>query len=186
MAFKTPYRIVDNFLSDKDFLNLKSIFTNSEFDWNYHFHSSTTAGVVEKYDTYLTHEFFPQKHSRDSKSFGMMDKYYLQVNKLIEKLDVVELMNIRANLNLFLEEPYITEPHVDHNEKGYKTCVFYINTNNGKTRLTNIGLDVHCKENRALIFDSDVEHAAIIQTDEKERIVININFKPKEGSIFDF
>lgn len=178
MSVRIPFRVVDNFLDVFVFKNLLSIFDSSIL-WEYH-DDATNSGHFEKNDIYLSHNFFQA-------NVGIFNtKYYDQVNPLIEKLQQDELLNIRANLNFFLDNPYVTESHIDHDMIGWKTCILYMNDNNGKTRIDDLGIDIHCKSNRLLVFDSNLYHSAVIQTDTKERIVINVNFKPKPGSIFDF
>ena len=50
-----------------------------------------------------------------------------------------------------------------------------MNDNNGYT-LFEDGTKVESKENRVVIFDSQMRHAGIPCTDEKRRVVINFNF----------
>jgi len=67
-------------------------------------------------------------------------------------------------------------PHTDINDfdKPYRTAVYYINKTNGGTKVNDIvypGI-----QNRMIVFDGDLKHSAIAQTDVDFRLVLNINF----------
>ena len=58
-----------------------------------------------------------------------------------------------------------------------KTAIFYINTNNGYT-LFKDGTKVDSVQNTMLIFDGSLDHCGVSCTDQKRRIVLNINYVP--------
>jgi hypothetical protein len=64
--------------------------------------------------------------------------------------------------------------HTDYEYK-CKTAILYMNTCNGYTQFEN-GEKVLSEENKIIVFDSNLKHAAVNQTDTKQRIVININY----------
>ena len=57
-----------------------------------------------------------------------------------------------------------------------KTAIFYINTNNGWTEFKKGGR-VKSVANRAVIFDSNLEHRGVSCTDAKRRVLINFNYE---------
>ena len=59
--------------------------------------------------------------------------------------------------------------------KGSKTAVFYVNSNNGYTKLKN-GTIIKSEENKIAIFDGETEHTGTTCTDEEFRVVVNINY----------
>ena len=67
-------------------------------------------------------------------------------------------------------------PHTDipdYNEP-YRTAVYYINKTNGGTKVKNV---IHKGiQNSMTVFDGNVKHSAIAQTDVDFRFVCNINF----------
>ena len=93
---------------------------------------------------------------------------------LLDKLNVVSLMRIKANLNVATTEHITREFHTDFKVK-CTTAIAYMNNNNGYT-LFEDGTKVESKENRVVMFDSQMRHAGIPCTDEKRRVVINFNF----------
>ena len=60
-----------------------------------------------------------------------------------------------------------------------KTCVFYLNTNDGYTMFKD-GTKVESVENRLVLFDSQTQHCGTSCTDKRKRVVLNINYVPVE------
>jgi hypothetical protein len=58
-----------------------------------------------------------------------------------------------------------------------KTAIYYVNTNNGYTLIdSKKRIKVGCEANKILIFNSNIEHAMVSQTDTSRRVVINLNY----------
>jgi Rps23 Pro-64 3,4-dihydroxylase Tpa1-like proline 4-hydroxylase len=55
------------------------------------------------------------------------------------------------------------------------TAIFYLNNNNGYTIFED-GSKVDSVENRLVVFNSNVMHSGVSQTDSKVRCVINLNY----------
>ena len=64
--------------------------------------------------------------------------------------------------------------HTDMKEE-HKVLLYYVNTNNGFTLFEN-GDKVPSIKNTALLFNGNLKHMAVLQTDKKARINININY----------
>jgi hypothetical protein len=62
-------------------------------------------------------------------------------------------------------------------ELNQRTAIFYLNTNNGYT-LFEDGTKVDSIENTLLIFHGHRKHSGVSCTDQKRRIVLNINYIP--------
>tara|TARA_R100001510_G_scaffold56545_1_gene62331 strand:- start:51 stop:371 length:321 start_codon:yes stop_codon:yes gene_type:complete len=58
-----------------------------------------------------------------------------------------------------------------------KTCVIYLNDNNGYTEFKN-GKKILSVKNTAIVFDSNIEHRGVPATDNR-RLVLNINYFEK-------
>ena len=56
-----------------------------------------------------------------------------------------------------------------------KTAILYLNTNNGYTEFEN-GQRVESVANRLVVFDSALKHTGTTCTDQKRRIVLNLNY----------
>ena len=62
-------------------------------------------------------------------------------------------------------------------EKINKTCVIYLNDNNGYTEFRD-GKKILSVKNTAVVFDSNLEHRGVPSTDTR-RLVLNINYFEK-------
>ena len=56
-----------------------------------------------------------------------------------------------------------------------KTAILYINTNNGIT-IFETGEEIKSEENKIVMFPSNLKHTGTTHTDEKVRVVLNINY----------
>ena len=67
--------------------------------------------------------------------------------------------------------------HVDYPpNRGLKTCLYYINTNNGYTKFDGTFKSVKSKKNRAVLFDGSSLHHSTTPTDCNYRCSINIDY----------
>lgn len=161
------YKIIDNFLSPKDFLNIKNLIFSNTFPW--HYMSSIlnypNAESLEKL-YFFTHTFY-KDYVPCSNSISILEP-------IIKKLNVKSFIKIQANLypnvNKYLESKF----HRDY-DYSHKGGVFYLNTNNGFTELDD-GTKIQSIENRILLHDPFEFHKIVPCTDEKVRIVIVFNY----------
>lgn len=104
--------------------------------------------------------------------------YFEAIIPLLEALNFPGIFRANANLTLNSGRRIRHGMHRDIDFEG-KTCIFYLNTTNGPTAFEH-GKSVDCKENRLLIFDSEIAHSGVTPTNEKRKVVINLNlFNPK-------
>lgn len=113
-------------------------------------------------------------HSLYSTDNGLrFDKHYSIVKQILNKLQVKQLFDIRANLLVSTSEHVYHEFHTDR-KVPHKVALFYVTPCNGFTVLKDT-TEVECVENRMLIFDGSIEHHSVTSTDHP-RCVININY----------
>jgi ectoine hydroxylase-related dioxygenase (phytanoyl-CoA dioxygenase family) len=153
---------IQNFLDTEDFNNLKSFLFSPDVEW--HFHKSQTPHGND--EEYFDHCFF-NKHEITSHNFKL-------VMPIIKKLNCKAIVQIRSNLIINKNAQLLSGFHTDYEYK-CKTAILYMNTCNGYTQFEN-GEKVLSEENKIIMFDSNLKHAAANQTDTKQRIVININY----------
>ena len=68
--------------------------------------------------------------------------------------------------------------HKDYPPKsGLKTCLYYVNTNNGYTKFDGTFKSVKSKKNRAIFFDGSNSHHSTTPTDCNYRCSINIDYR---------
>jgi hypothetical protein len=171
MKKKNNYKIIDNFLDDETFKEFqKQIFDTNNTPWFYR--SDILYKLEDKNDTgYFSLCFF----NNFKQDYVLLDQY---LYKIYQKLNCKAIIQSRANLFLKKQNKTKLFFHKDYDYKNSYTAVFYLNTNNGGTVLNieNKQIKINSVENRILIFNTDTMHAADIQTDEKIRIIININY----------
>ena len=156
-------------LNDTDFKNLMTVVEQ----------------IPYTFQPYLNHE---QEMDKDKSCYfaTTLFNYYTIYNPqvfelckpLLAALDVKALF--RMKINLYVGESKLIE-HAPHRDTKFKSkaFVYYLNTNNGSTVFKN-GESVQSKANRLVLFDSQLEHSGTSCTDERRRIVLNINYIPGE------
>lgn len=101
------------------------------------------------------------------------------VYPVLEKIpNLLTLMRVKANLLTKTPEHIFHGYHVDMADAQglpHKTAIFYCNTTNGWTQFED-DTKVECIANRMIIFDGQLKHSSVSQTDEKFRVVMNINY----------
>ena len=158
-------KIVDNFLPEEEFLNIKNLMEGYEFPWS--FNNSKVHDNDGKFQ--FTHTFFKYKKGRNSDWLNLW-------NNFMNKIKAKECYRIKANLTLKTLSHEVTDWHTDDTDPSLKTSIFYINTNNGYTEFKN-GVKIESVENRAVIFDSNLEHRGVGHTSpDNYRIVVNFNY----------
>jgi len=164
------YKIIDNFLEKEDFYKFQEeIFNTNNVPWYYR--DSQIPDSIKDIDDigYFSLGFF-NYFSNDFNGFN----YFLY--KIYERLKCLALIQSRANLVLKQKEIQKLYFHTDYPFK-CKTAIFYMNNNNGATILDeNKQIKINSIENRIVVFDSQIRHSALIQSDTKRRISININY----------
>ena len=155
-------KIIDNFLSKKNFTNLQSLILGQNFPWFYNDYIHHVGdGQFQYFHTFYSDEGNP------SWQFSLL-------NDCLKELKPIRIKRIKANSNPKTESHSRGGYHVDY--PNIKTSILYVNTNNGWTEFKN-GDRVDCIENRMVIFDSNLEHQGVSSTDQKRKVVINFNYE---------
>ena len=156
-------KIIKDFLEPEQFEDIKKIFYLPTFPWY------LNKILNQNEERQFTHSFY-LKHKRNSDFFSFLNPFFKKLNMFIL---------VRAKANLLLKTPTIKEhgfnkdldiPHIP-----LLTAVYYINTNNGYTKLKN-GTKVPSKENSIAIFDTQEFHTGSTCTDKDHRLVLNFNY----------
>ena len=162
-------KITNNFLPPQSFLMVKALLNSDELPWYFNDHI-----VSPKKD--------PINHTQFTHTFYLNNRPYSNFfRNLSPLLDVIKpsiLIRIKANLlpmtsSIIKHTMHTDLPQFD-NAKA-TTGIFYINTNNGKT-IFETGEEVNSEENKYVEFDSTKVHTGTTCTDQKRRIVINLNY----------
>jgi hypothetical protein len=162
------YKIFKNVLSESDFKKLESIISSDGFPWYY---SPTIAKNSDNKRFYFSHMIY------------MNDKinsdYYNLITPILDFISVKESQLLRIKVNCFVRETknFKSLKHID-DERKHKVFLYYVNSNNGYTilHLNDKKIKVPSIKNTGVLFDGDIEHQAVSQTDTKVRHNININY----------
>ena len=162
---------IDNFLKDEaiekqvfDFL------TGSDFPYFYQPHLAFEGAG-------RPNEFFFQHRLFDSEPLSRYFEFFDQ--HIFQKLNYKTLYRAKVNLTTFTPEPVTSEWHIDDVNHNHKVAIYYVNDNNGYTEIFDgeKNYKIASKRNRMVTFDGKYEHRAVGQTDEKVRVLININYE---------
>tara|TARA_R100000008_G_scaffold80182_1_gene62391 strand:+ start:370 stop:903 length:534 start_codon:yes stop_codon:yes gene_type:complete len=163
-------KLLPNFLSKEDFKIIQSFFLN-KLDWKF---NDTIAGENSNLDNFqFVHNFF---NIRDPYLERGLSPHCHILKPLLLKLAPFNLLRVKANLRTRTAVPIQSNMHTDLDLK-QKTAIYYLNTNNGYT-LFKDGTKIDSIENNLIIFDGYREHCGVSCTDQKRRIVLNINYIP--------
>ena len=156
-------KIINNFLKEENFLNLKKAMMGSSFPW----FISWGINYKEENNYQFSHNFY------ENYAFNQYQYHLIEPFLLILKPKA--LLRIKANLLAKTEKIIKHGFHVDYEIDNLKTAVFYVNTNNGFTEFEN-GTISKSEENKIVIFDSNMKHTGTTCTDEFFRVVLNFNY----------
>lgn len=161
------YKIIDNFLSNDDFLKIKNMIMSSNFNWYY----QPSIVSYENSDQLDESYFFTHKlYSNYCPTSNLIEL----LNPLVSKLNPKAIIRINANLYPNVNKFLTSKFHQDY-EYSHKGAVFYVNSNNGYTTLSD-GTKIESIENRILLHDASDWHSITQCTDEKTRVVLVFNY----------
>lgn len=160
------YKIIDNALSQKDFLNLKNTLIGTELDFPWYYSPYVSAEETSNNCYYFIHTFYDQ--------FQRNSNFFYLIKSLLNIVNPKALIRAKAN---FYPSNQKLESHGFHIDQPYphRGLVFYVNTNDGYTELED-GTRFESVENRILLFDSSKSHQSTNCTNVHGRVTVNINY----------
>ena len=172
------FKVIDNLLPQDDFIKIQEEILGPHMPWAYNNFivkpSESIKKDIDLYDFQFTHTFY-RDYQATSSAMHLVDP-------ILRILNPSAIIRIKANLQPRTEKIIVNDFHRDHDHYNGKIAVFYINTNNGYTLLSD-GTKIDSIENRLLLFDGDILHTGTTCTDQKIRCVINFMFYQWTDSI---
>ena len=156
-------KIIDNFLPEQASTNINDLLTGENFPWYFNNYKSS-ATIQELFEYQFIHIFY-DKDIVNSDHFNSL-------KPLLNKLNCLSLIRIKANLNVRTEKQFLFEKHQDQ-DFDCKVAIFYLNSNDGYTLINN--KEIKSVKNRMLFFNNEW-HSSSTTTDQPNRIVINFNY----------
>ena len=165
--------VKDNFLDYAKFTEILDVFLDYSFPWYF-------GDVVDPEDklSYTSDldniQMYHMLYSYDKPQ----SPPFLKMNHILKKLSVIDkfvsLYRMKVNLNQRTSK--IIE-HGFHNDVKFqcRTGILYLNTNDGYTCFED-GSKIESVENRFVSFDSNLKHSGTTCTNQKRRMVMNINY----------
>jgi len=168
---KIKYKLKKNFLDKKSFDSLKKEIFSNRFGWFWHEHqiAGATAGYSKGDRGFFGHNFYLQ-YIPNSVYFEPL------IIPILKKLECKMVSDIRSNCIVKDKVKHFSHFHCDR-KYDCTTAILYMNTNNGYTLLgEKEKIKIKSEENTMLIFNSQIKHCAVSQTDTERRVVINFNY----------
>ena len=160
-------KLYDNFLSEKDFKDIRDLFMSFRFPWYY------TPVVGEKDEDYQF-TFGLYSYTRPlSETYDTLEKIICD-----KKIKVAAVCRVKANCSVKTTEHVETGFHCDMPFE-CTTAIFYLNTNNGYTEFED-GTKVDAVANRLVTFPSTLKHRGVTTTDTDRKVLINFNYFESE------
>jgi hypothetical protein len=162
-------KILDNFLSPEDLSILKEGIFSNDFPWYYTRVLGNSSETIcdEKYNFQFFHSFYD--------NYRPLSDHIQLMNPFINLLKPKALLRIKANLTSRTDEIIEHGYHCDQTFSDFTTGIYYLNTNDGYTKL-NDGTKINSVENRFVLFDGSILHTGTTCTNSHCRVVINFNF----------
>ena len=174
----TDLAVVDNFLEEDLFKEVKEAFFHSDTHWhftpNISDNDSTNALKNPLNNYYFTHLLYKEYESFSSFTRRFME---IMIPPLSQKLGFKfnAITRIKANMYPRTETLQVHPWHVDSNEKTQMGALLMMNTCDGFTGFSD-GTQVDTIENRMVLFDATERHHSTNCTNDQFRMTININY----------
>lgn len=162
----TDVSVLDDFMPSDFHDEISRIMCGYGFPWFYN-DSVIYDGSAVSAHFQFTHVFYMRGRPASD--------YFAMVEPLIERIGIRALIKMKANLVTRAEQIQTHGMHTDVDFADSKTAVYYVNSNDGYTEFAD-GTKVKSVANRLVTFPSCVLHTGSNCTDQKTRVVINVNY----------
>ena len=173
-------QIHDNFLTQTEYEALYNVFGTQDVNWHYNDFINSPMDDDGDYNFQFVHPIY---HYNENKT---KSPYKKLIDPILSKLNVETLLRLKFNMNTRTNKIIESNFHVDIGTypNTYKIAIFYLNSNDGYT-LFECGRKIESVANRVAIFDGKLKHCGTSCTNQKNRIVLNINYidRPEKDKI---
>ena len=173
-------KVLDNFLSESYFKEIKKTLTSNYFNW-YYINNIVDQKKVDLSKRFgFAHDFVNINDNvvefNQSNFTYFLKSFFLKISDCTEKKQIIRARAVMTNN---VGESITYNKHVDF-DFPHTTAILYINETDGNTLVFDnemIIKEVEPKENRLFIFDGSLKHTSSTPTKTNERIIINTNFR---------
>tara|TARA_R110000824_G_scaffold401266_1_gene611503 strand:+ start:2293 stop:2802 length:510 start_codon:yes stop_codon:yes gene_type:complete len=164
------YFVVDDFLSEEDYKNIKNLMYGNEFPWFLQDGIVAGDGEDDPLDTLFTHYIY----NGIGIPAGARSNFYDDCLPMVKEIGDAIVIRIKANCYPRTESLKTHKFHVDHTFP-HETCLLSLSSNDGYT-LLETGEKIESVENRALFTKDLLPHASTNCTNLNCRINLNVTF----------
>jgi hypothetical protein len=180
----TYMQIIDNFLTNHQWLSIYSALDSGNFPW---YLNKDTSYEGDNYRQ-TTHTFY-KNYQVNSSWFNLIEPLIVEFeNQTSHRIQ--NLIRIRSNLlfnRLIDEETKQKVIHQDMVDPNHISLLYYLNDSDGDTIMYQDDKETEIrrvtpKANRAVIFDSRIWHTAELPIKNQTRQVVNCIFEVRQGA----
>ena len=175
------HRVITDFASKELHENINNIMSSNKFPWFYQDSVAEELREETADEFYFTHIFYSSK--TESVNSDYFDDIIVPLLFIILGKDV-PLIRAKANLFTKSHEQMKYGFHTDYRFDKHTTMVYSVNTNNGYTEFID-GTIIPSIANQLLIFDGNIPHRSVEQTDSRNRMNLNINLKMDPAKVIN-
>jgi hypothetical protein len=164
------FKVIDNFLEPYFIEKFIKEISSSSIPWFYRPLDVEGTSTKNK-NGYFNHTFYNEDEP-------LSPLYKSFIKEILQKMNASTAMNVTANLCLRDIDCIESAYHVDEPYTNSKTAILYLTTCNAKTilKINDKEIPVESIKNRLLVFNTNIKHKVIYQTDKHKRYVINFNY----------
>jgi hypothetical protein len=191
----TKYKIIDNFLNEKDFDKLSYDILPSiddqirqqqinNFNWIYVKNQVNSWDEPDYLKKVTDIELLDPRHrwvfGNSSFIRGVPFPSFPVLVPLINKIFPLAIFRVQSVFTVQQDKMARSAFHIDYTDETQEytdmvTSIFYMNTTNGPTILED-GTEIECRANRLVSYPYKTYHSGVLCTDQPYRIVINFNY----------
>ncbi len=145
---------------------------SSQFPWQFQ-PQKTLRSEREPWNSQFTHMFFSEG--------SVVTPFWDMVMPIIETLDPLSLIKVKANLTIATASRHNHEWHTDSDDPRLSAAIYYANTNNGSTEFLS-GDMIDSQKGQLVVFPANMEHRVWTHTDVQARAVISFVYLAKQST----
>jgi|TARA_R110000824_G_scaffold122028_2_gene278675 hypothetical protein len=161
LKLKNSMEVINNFLSKKDYIDLKNLFFSNYFPWFFH---ERSCAFDPNSQFQFIHGFYGENK--------VNSKFFENLKPFISKLNPLSLYKVKANLNTKTEKTIETGRHTDINDQRFTSAVFFLNECDGYCRIDD--KKYFSEDNKLIKFKSNIVHGGSTPSNVDRRIVLNV------------
>lgn len=165
------YEIIDNFLASQESIEIYNMCTSGKVPYYYGIILADAFTNRSQLNNTFSRACFTHMLVENNKA---VSDFVEPVEPLLDKLNATQLIRVKINCypptHLIFEHGF----HIDFESDEVKTAIYYINTNDGYTKLRN-NVKIESVQNRFALFKNQTAHTSSTST-TGYRFIINLNW----------